>query len=79
MILSDTVILNEIAKGNILIEPFKPECLGSNSYDVHLSKYLMLYKDRVLDAKKENKTEEIVIPEGGFELQPGGFYEVRGF
>ena len=74
MILSDSVILKEIEKGNILIEPFIPECLGSNSYDVHLSKYMMVYKDRAIDAKKENKTEDIIISEDGFELQPGTLY-----
>ena len=35
MILSDKRILEEIDKGTIIIEPFKRECLGTNSYDVH--------------------------------------------
>lgn len=39
MILSDKRILEEIEKGTIIIEPFEKECLGSNSYDVHLGKY----------------------------------------
>ena len=51
MILSDKLILEEIDKGNIIIEPFKKDCLGTNSYDVHLGKYLATYKNRVLDAK----------------------------
>ena len=38
MILSDTRILEEIEKGTIKIEPYHRECLGSNSYDVHLGK-----------------------------------------
>ncbi|RZJ81358.1 MAG: dCTP deaminase, partial [Flavobacterium sp.] len=29
MILSDKRILQEIEKGTIIIEPFKPECLGT--------------------------------------------------
>lgn len=74
MILSDKQILEEIQKGTILIEPYKPNCLGSNSYDVHLSKYLAVYKDRVLDAKKHNQIEEIVIPPEGYELQPNTLY-----
>ncbi len=74
MILSDKAILEEINKGSILIEPFKKECLGSNSYDVHLSKYLAVYQDRVLDAKKHNTIEEIIIPEEGYELQPNTLY-----
>ena len=36
MILTDKTILEEIEKGNILIAPYRPECLGTNSYDVHL-------------------------------------------
>jgi len=35
MILSDKRILEEIEAGSIIIEPFKLECLGTNSYDVH--------------------------------------------
>ena len=50
MILSDKRVLEEIDKGTIIIEPFKRECLGTNSYDVHLGKYLATYKSRVLDA-----------------------------
>ena len=40
MILSDKRILEEIEAGNIIIEPFKSDCLGTNSYDVHLGKHL---------------------------------------
>ena len=36
MILSDRRILEEIERGTIVIEPYRRECLGSNSYDVHL-------------------------------------------
>ncbi|WP_461788709.1 dCTP deaminase [Pedobacter sp.] len=74
MILSDKRILEEIDKGTIIIEPFKPECLGTNSYDVHLGKYLATYKDRVLDAKSHNKIEHFEIPKDGFVLQPGTLY-----
>ena len=51
------LILEEIEKGSILIEPFRKECLGTNSYDVHLGKHLGCYKDRVLDAKAHNKID----------------------
>lgn len=74
MILSDTEILTEIDNGNILIEPFDRACLGSNSYDVHLGKYLAVYKNRVLDARQHNEIEEFQIPEEGFEIQPGTLY-----
>ena len=62
MILTDYQILEEIEKGNILIEPYRPECLGTNSYDVHLGRYLATYKDRVLDAKAHNKIDHCEIP-----------------
>jgi dCTP deaminase len=74
MILSDKRILEEIEKGTILIEPFDRGNLGTNSYDVRLGKYLAVYTDRVLDAKKHNKIEEFEIPEEGFELQTGTLY-----
>ncbi|MCX2450475.1 dCTP deaminase [Pedobacter sp. PLR] len=74
MILSDKRILEEIEKGTIIIEPFKPECLGTNSYDVHLGKYLATYTDRVLDARAHNKIENFEIPKDGFVLQPGTLY-----
>lgn len=74
MILSDVKILEEIQKGTILIEPYNRECLGTNSYDVHLGKYLAIYKDRVLDAKKHNEVEHFEIGEEGFVLQPNTLY-----
>lgn len=74
MILSDKRILEEIDKGTILIEPYRPDCLGTNSYDVHLGKWLAAYTDRVLDAKKHNKIEYFEIPVDGFVLQPNTLY-----
>lgn len=74
MILTDQKILIEIEKGNIIITPFDIKNLGTNSYDVHLSKYLAIYKNHVLDAKKHNQTDEIIILEEGYILQPGTLY-----
>lgn len=74
MILSDKRILEEIEQGHILIEPFRRDCLGSNSYDVHLGRYLATYRDRVLDARVHNKIEYFEIPEEGIVLQPGTLY-----
>ena len=44
MILTDKEIEKSIAEGTILIEPYRADCLGTNSYDVHLSFYLTFYK-----------------------------------
>ncbi len=74
MILTDKQILAEIEVGNIVIEPYDRKYLGTNSYDVHLGKWLATYKDRVLDAKKHNEIELFEIPEEGFILQPGTLY-----
>ncbi len=74
MILSDKKILDAIEKGEIIIEPFRQQCLGTNSYDVHLGKYLAVYKNKILDAKKHNQIQELVIGKEGFVLQPGTLY-----
>ncbi len=74
MILSDKKILESLEKGEIIIEPFKRECLGTNSYDVHLGKYLGIYEDEILDAKKHNTIREIEIPEEGYIILPGTLY-----
>lgn len=74
MILTDKQILEEIESGSILIEPFDRSCLGSNSYDVHLGRYLATYENRVLDAKAHNKIVEFTIPEEGYVLQPNTLY-----
>lgn len=74
MILTDKEILAQIEKGNILIQPFDRECLGTNSYDVHLGKYLATYKDAVIDARLHNQIDVFEIPEEGFVLQPNTLY-----
>ena len=74
MILSDSRILEEIEKKTIIIEPYDRKSLGSNSYDVHLGKWLATYKEHILDAKKHNTIDYFEIPEDGFVLYPHIFY-----
>jgi dCTP deaminase len=74
MILTDQQILGCMEEGTIKVEPFRRECLGTNSYDVHLGKTLALYEDKVLDAKKHNKIKTFEIPEEGFVLMPDTLY-----
>jgi dCTP deaminase len=74
MILSDTQILKSIEEKTIIIEPFDIECLGTNSYDVHLGNYLATYNDDVLDAKKHNQITTFEIPDEGFILMPNVLY-----
>lgn len=74
MILSDKQILAAIERGEIVIEPFDRDALGTNSYDVRLGKYLATYRNRVLDAKAHNEIELFEIPEEGFVLEPNTLY-----
>ncbi|MEO8721808.1 MAG: dCTP deaminase [Ginsengibacter sp.] len=74
MILSDKRILEEIEKKTIVIKPYHRDKLGSNSYDIHLSKKMAVYNDAILDAKKHNEISYFEIPEEGFVLQPNQLY-----
>jgi len=74
MILSDRKILESIKSKEIVIDPFDPSCLGTNSYDVHLGKILATYNDEILDAKKHNTITAFEIPEEGFVIKPGTLY-----
>lgn len=74
MILTDQKILEAIDSGEIVISPFDKENLGTNSYDVHISKYLAVYEEQELDARKHNTIREIVMEESGYVIQPGVLY-----
>ncbi len=74
MILSDQDILEALAKGEIVIEPFRREALGSNSYDVHLGPYLRVYAKPVLDAARPLPSALLKIPPRGLYLVPGILY-----
>ncbi len=74
MIFSDKKIAASVESGEIVIEPFRRDCLGTNSYDVHLSPYLAVYEAAELDARQHNTITEILIGEQGFVLQPGVLY-----
>jgi dCTP deaminase len=74
MILTDSRILDEMRKGTIVITPFRKKFLGSNSYDVHLGKWLALYKDEILDARVHNRINSFQIPPEGMILVPSKLY-----
>ncbi len=74
MILTDKQIEASIQSGEIVIDPFDPNCLGTNSYDVHLGKTLGTYHNLTLDAKKHNTIETFEIPEEGYVIRPGILY-----
>jgi len=74
VILSDSEIRSAIKAGDILIEPFRPGALGSNSYDVHLSRHLAVYEDEILDAARHNRVRHFEIPPQGYVLLPQRMY-----
>lgn len=74
MMFSDLAIEKARAAGAIEITPWRPECLGPNSYDVHLGKELVVYTDEELDCAREPKTRAFEIPPEGYVLQPGTGY-----
>ena len=74
MILTDKKILEGIENGEIVIEPFNRDALGTNSYDVRLGKHLATYKRFPLDAKLHNEIDHFEIGPEGFVIQPGTLY-----
>jgi dCTP deaminase len=74
MILTDTKILQEMEKGTIVISPFDRKFLGTNSYDVHLARYLAVYKSDILDARVHNDIDHFEIPDDGLILLPHRLY-----
>lgn len=73
MILSGKEIQKRMGR-EIFIEPFNPEQLNPNSYNLKLYDELLMYTDEVLDMKKENKIRKIRIPKEGLVLEPNRLY-----
>lgn len=74
MILSGLEIKQQIKQGSIVIDPFNPEQLNPNSYNIKLGKNLIVYDESVLDMKKSNTWHKEVIPEDGLVLNPDRLY-----
>ena len=73
MILSGLEIKNHIGR-EILIEPFDTARLNPNSYNLSLHNELLIYDEKILDMKKANATQKILIPPEGLILEPGKLY-----
>jgi dCTP deaminase len=67
MILSGDEIRKNLGT-NILIDPFDPERLNPNSYDLTLHNELITYEEVVLDMAQPNRTRRLVIPPEGLVL-----------
>jgi len=73
MILSGLEIANRMGK-DINIDPYSPEQLNPNSYNLKLHHELLVYDDEVLDMKVDNRTSKLTIPKDGLQLDPGKLY-----
>ena len=72
--LSGEEIIEAVNRGDIVIKPFNKDNVNPNSYNLTLGDELIVYTEDVLDARKENKTKTIKIPDEGYILSPGQFY-----
>jgi len=73
MILSGKEIKKLVGE-EIIIDPFSPEQINPNSYNLRLHDELLVYEDRTLDMKKDNPVQKIKIPEEGLVMEPGRLY-----
>lgn len=73
MILSGLEIEQRLNK-DIFIEPYHPDRLNPNSYNLSLHNQLVVYDETVLDMKRDNPWHTITIPESGLTLEPGKLY-----
>lgn len=73
MILSGKEIERLIGE-KIFIDPYHPEQLNPNSYNLRLHNELLVYRSSVLDMKRDNPTQQLVIPPEGQVLEPGRLY-----
>lgn len=74
MWLTGNEIKREYENGKIFISDFNEDYLNSNSYNYRLSNQLYRLVGEVIDLKKEDQVEEIIIPESGYILMPGEAY-----
>ncbi len=73
MILSGQKIQELQGKG-ITIDPFVPEQVNPNSYNMRLHNELLVYDNHILDMKKKQETHSITIPETGLLLDADRLY-----
>jgi dCTP deaminase len=74
MILTGAEITAAAHDGRLAINPFEPDQVNPNSYNVRLGATLLTYTAPVIDAHQPNPTTTVEIGPGGFVLQPGELY-----
>ena len=73
MILSGKEIESRI-NDEIIIDPFDKNRINPNSYNLSLHNELIMYKNSLLDMKKDNKIEKLKIPSNGLVLEANRLY-----
>ena len=73
MILSGEEIRQRVGS-DITIDPFRPENLNPNSYNLTLHNEVLTYEEVVLDMRKSNRVRHLTIPENGMVLEPNKLY-----
>lgn len=82
MILTGPEIRKRFDAGDITIDPFDEKQLNPASYDLRLGDHYAVYvfstredgENDVLDAKKDNLVEDLLMPPDGLLLRPGQLY-----
>lgn len=73
-ILTGSKIRNCVENKSIYISGFTEDRLNPNSYNLTLANTLVVYRDVVLDCKRNHPLDIIEIPDEGFTLMPGRLY-----
>ena len=73
MILSGKEIESRI-NDEIIIDPFDKNRINPNSYNLSLHNELIMYKNSLLDMKKDNEVEKLIIPSNGMVLEANRLY-----
>jgi dCTP deaminase len=73
MILTGEEIIKEVKNGRIKISDFNLQRITTNSYDLLLGISVIKYTSEILDPKKENDFEVIILPKEGFRMNSGEF------
>ncbi len=76
MILSGQQIESRL-DDDIVIDPYNPQQLNSNSVNLTLHNELMTYEEVVLDMRKANRVRRVPIPQDGYVLKPNQLYLAR--
>lgn len=79
MILTGEQIDKAVFNGEIVIDPYNKNQLGTNSYDFKLGDKCLVYKNQILDSAIENQTVEFDIPNDGLVIDPSKVYLINTF